>query len=150
MRKGWSIDPADWNGLDEALQETTPWRFVLLTPNDRHMVPNRPGVYAICARPPTVPRSTHRTMFDSLASPIYVGRSEYSIQTRFLRHCSSKDEDLLRAKRCYNSVQLKFWFIELPSVSVRDAEGWLIDCFGPPANRQRGTISGTIGTPIDA
>ena len=150
MRKGWSIDPAHWSGLSHALQESSLWRSVLLTPNDRHMVPDRPGIYAICARPPIFLRTTYRTLFDSLASPIYIGRSESSILTRFLRHCNTKDHSLLRAKQCYDSAQLRFWFVEIPSASVRDAEGWLIDCFGPPANQRRGNIVGTIGTPIDA
>lgn len=149
MRKGWSIDPDDWNRLQQALAGTTTWHSVLLTPNDRHIVPDSPGIYAICAPPPIILRTASRTMFHSLASPIYIGRSESSIRARFVYHCSATDQELRRAKRCYNSVQLRFWFVELPPPSVRDTEAWLIDCFGPPVNRLRGTITGTLGQPID-
>ena len=150
MRKGWSIDPDEWSGLTQALQPTSTWNVVMLTPNEREMVPDAPGVYAICAPPPIGHDTSSRTMFSSLASPIYIGRSELSIRSRFLAHCKSDDPDLRVAKRCYNIGRLRFWFTELPTTPIRDVEWWLIRCFGPPVNRQDGTIPGRIGTPVDA
>ena len=150
MRRGWSINPSDWSGLSKALTASPTWNSVLLTPNDRHMVPESPGIYAICAHPPIVLKTTERTMFQSLATPIYVGRSESSIRDRFLDHCNTRDERMKLAKKCYSSVRLHFWFIQLPQASVRNMEGRLIDCFGPSVNRRRGTIAGTVGQPIDA
>lgn len=150
MRKGWSIDPDDWRSLAQALEPASTWSVVMLTPNEREMVPERPGVYAICAPPPIDRPTTSRTMFSSLASPIYVGRSKSNIRSRFLAHCRSEDPDLRTAKRCYNSAYLRFWFTELLPSSVEGTEGWLIRCFGPPVNKQDGTIPGIIGSPVDA
>ena len=149
MRKGWSIDPADWNGLNHAVSAASTWYSVLLTPTDQHMVPERPGIYAICVSPPVTP-STSDTMFHHLASPIYVGRSRSSIRARFISHCNTQDPVWLQAKRCYQNVPLSFWFMELPSARVRDLEAHLIDCFGPPINRRRETISATLAPPVDA
>ena len=150
MNRGWSIDQGDWNGLGEALKGTESWRFVLLTPNDREMVPAKPGVYAICAPPPIAVGKGRSSIFHSLGTPIYVGKSESSIQSRFLAHCRASDPQLLRARRCYYRVQLRFWFVELHVSVIRQAEAWLIRCFGPPVNKRAETITGTIGPPIKA
>ena len=150
LNRGWSIERIDWEGLEEALSASGSWNSVLLTTTDRLMVPARPGVYAICAQPPNAVGQERTTIFHSLASPLYVGRSESNIQSRFLAHCRAEDPELRRAKRCYNTVQLTFWFVELPVDAIRDAEAWLIRCFGPPANKRAGTITGTLRPPIDA
>ena len=150
MDKGWSINPEDWEALDRVLRRSETWNFVLLTPNDQSMVPEGPGVYAICAPPPNTTGLNRSTMFHSLASPLYIGRSESSIKSRFLAHCRTPDSQLRRAKNCYHRVQLSFWFIELPISAVKDAEAWLIRCFGPPVNKRVGTITGTLRPPIGA
>ena len=148
MNKGWSINHLDWKALTQALPMESIWTSVLLTPNDQSMVPERPGVYAICVRPPNATESDQRTMFQSLASPLYVGRSESSIKARFLVHCKSNDPKLRMAKRCYH--ELRFWFVEMSPSTVKDVEAWLINCFGPPANKISGTITGTIMPPVEA
>ena len=150
MNWGWSIERMDWDSLEEALNASGSWKSVLLTTTDQLMVPARPGVYAICAQPPNATGQDQTTMFPSLASPLYVGRSESNIQTRFLAHCRANDPELRRAKRCYDTVRLRFWFVELPVSDIRDAETWLIRCFGPPVNKRSGTITGTLKPPIDA
>ena len=149
VEKGWSIRYEDWESLDQAMQTATLWKSALLTSNDQSLIPERPGVYAICARPPNVVGPGPITMFHSLASPLYVGRSESSIRSRFLDHCKSANTQLRKAKHCYGG-QLRFWFIEMPSSSVKNAEAWLIKCFGPPVNKVAGTITGTIRPPIKA
>ena len=136
MNRGWSIDRSDWKGLEEALKGKKNWSSVLLTPNEQVMVPTRPGVYAICAPPPNATGQDRSTVFHSLASPLYIGKSESNIQSRFMAHCRSDDPQLQRAKRCYRSVQLKFWFVELDVGEIRKAEAWLIRCFSPPVNRR--------------
>lgn len=150
MNKGWSIDRNAWASLCEQLDGFDNWHSVSLTPNDRAMVPAKPGVYAICAPPPNAVGPNRSTMFHSLSSPLYIGRSESSIKSRFLAHCRSNDAQLIRAKRCYHRVHMKFWFIELPIEVIRSAEAWLINCFGPPVNKRAGTITGTIKPPIEA
>lgn len=148
MDKGWSINHKDWEALQQALYRGNSWNSVLLTPNDQSVVPEKPGVYAICAQPPDIPESDQRSMLQSLASPLYIGRSESSIRSRFLAHCKSTDPKLRMAKRCYEKLQ--FWFIEISANAVKDAEAWLIKCFGPPANKVSGTITGTIKPPVEA
>lgn len=150
INKGWSIKRVDWDGLVQTLRGTESWRSVLLTPIDQLMVPNRPGVYAICAPPPIAVGPDRGAIFHSLASPLYIGRSESSMQSRFVAHCRADDPDLRRAKRSYSRVQLRFWFIELPICKVRNAEAWMIRCFGPPVNKRAGSITGTIRPPIEA
>ena len=150
MNKGWSIERIDWDRLEESLSSSGAWSSVLLTPNDQLMVPARPGVYAICAQPPIAVAQDQSTLFRNLTSPLYVGRSESNIQSRFIAHCRANDPELRRAKRCYYTVSLRFWFAELPVSAIRDAEAWLIRCFGPPVNKRAGTITGTLNPPIDA
>lgn len=150
MRKGWSIESRDWEQLTRALEDAGSWQSVLLTPNDETMVPTRPGVYAICAKPPNALGAGDSTVFHSLASPLYVGKAASSIRSRFRAHCRGDNPELRRAKQCYRRVSLRFWFIELPTAAVADAEACLIDCFGPPVNQRRGTISGRIGRAIQA
>ena len=150
MNRGWSIERIDWEGLEQALSDSGSWSSVLLTTNDQLMVPTRPGVYAICAQPPSAVGPDQTTIFHNLASPLYVGRSESNIQSRFLAHCRADDPELRRAKRCYQTVSLRFWFVEVPANAIKDAEAWLIRCFGPPVNKRAGTITGTLRPPIDA
>lgn len=150
MNRGWSIDQRDWKGLGEALEGTESWRSVLLTPNDREMVPAKPGVYAICAPPPIAVGKVRSSIFRSLGTPLYIGKSESSIQSRFIAHCHSADPQLQRAKRCYQIAHLKFWFVELQVSLITEAEAWLIRCFGPPVNKRAETITGAIRPPIRA
>ena len=150
MRKGWSIDRVDWEALEQVLPQSGNWNSVLLTKNDQSAVPERPGVYAICAKPPNATGNDHRTVFHSLASPLYIGKSKSNINSRFLKHCRPNNPELLRAKACFHRVKLRFWFIILPVSAVESAEAQLIECFGPPVNQRRGTITGTIRAPIEA
>ena len=150
MDRGWSIESCDWEALERVLPSTEAWNSALLTMNDQALVPEGPGVYAICAPPPTVTRQDNSTLFDRLVSPLYIGRSESNIKSRFVSHCRTPDAELRRAKQCYHRVQLSFWFIELPVNTVKDAEAWLIKCFGPPVNKRAGTIIGTIKPPLEA
>lgn len=150
MDNGWSINPEDWRYLEQVILNYETWASVLLTPNDQSMVPEGPGVYAICAPPPNAVGQDGGTMFHSLASPLYIGRSESSIKARFLTHCRTPSPRLRMAKNCYRRVPLRFWFIELPVSAVRNAEAYLIRCFGPPVNRRAGTITGAVKRPIDA
>lgn len=150
MDKGWSIDPKDWGALDQVLPRSGTWRYVLLTPSDEPMVPETPGIYAICAPPPNATGPNKNTMFHSLATPIYIGRSASNIKSRFRTHCRTPEPQLLKAKICYGNVELRFWFIALSVDTVKEAEARLIKCFGPPVNKIAGTITGTFQPPIRA
>lgn len=149
MDKGWSLDPTTWEALNTAFPNGARWRSVLLTPNDQDMVPDLPGVYAICVRPPNAGNHQLSALFDKLATPVYVGRSETNIKRRFLAHCTTKDPKLRAAKHCYGG-HLHFWFAALPPDTVKTVEARLIACFGPPVNKIAGTIKGTLRPPINA
>ena len=148
MEKGWSIDQTDWKKLEQLIPPNRSWGSVLLTPNEDVMVPETAGVYAICGRPPIADFVNNKSVYSCLATPIYIGCSETNIKTRFLSHCNSPSAKLKLAKLCYGKVQLKFWFIQLNKETVRTAEAFLIQCFGPPVNQLSGTISGTIKSAI--
>lgn len=148
--KGWSIDRADWEALEQALPGTVAWHEVLLTRNDEAGVPARPGVYAICAQPANATEHYARPLFQSLMTPLYIGRSETNIRSRFIAHCNKPAPKLERAKQCYADVGLHFWFIEMPANAVKSAEASLIKCFGPPVNEKAGTITGTFRPPVNA
>ena len=149
MDKGWSIDSSDWESVTQVLPQSKTWNSVLLTSSEQSTVPDRSGVYAICAPPPNVFSLQGHAIFQTLATPIYIGRSESNIRSRFLNHCDHPSPQLQKAKQCYRKVQLTFWFIELPTNEVKDAEAWMIKCFGPPANIRAGTIRGYIKPPIE-
>lgn len=150
MKKGWSIKMEDWNALKDVSLRSKTWTSVLLTINEQALVPESPGVYAICARPPVSTQQGPNSLFHHLSTPLYIGRSEHNIKSRFLHHCTSKNPQLHKAKLCYRAVQLKFWFVELPISNVKDAEAQLIKCFGPPVNQRDGTITGRVKSPVKA
>lgn len=150
MRKGWSIDLGEWQRLAELIGQRTRWQSVTLTTNDQHMVPTMPGVYAICARPTVGITTSDTASFGQLACPIYIGKSESNIRSRFIRHCRSRDPDLYQAKRCYSPQRLRFWYIQLPSEEVGAIEGALIDCFGPVTNKRTEALKGKIGPAVPA
>ena len=150
MLKGWSINSEDWYALEQALPSDFTWKSVLLTPTDQSMVPESPGVYAICAPPPNATIPDKKTMFNHLSIPVYIGCSETNIKSRFIIHCQTPDSLLQKAKICFQKVKLSFWFIALNSENVKNAEAQLIACFGPPVNKRAGTITGTINPPLRA
>ncbi len=150
MRYGWSINCEEWRQLSDALSQVGPWRNVLLTPNDQDMVPTTPGIYAICAAPPFSLEYENESVVAHLATPLYIGKAESGIRTRFARHCRGENQRLSRLLQCYQDKQPEFWFVELPLTAIQDAEALLIKCFGPPTNGRSERIRGTIGAPIEA
>lgn len=150
MMKGWSIDPDDWDVLEKVIPSSLAWKSVILTPIDQNMVPESPGVYAICAPPPNATIPNLNSVYNNLSIPIYIGRSETNLRSRFIKHCQTPDSLLQKAKICFQKVKLSFWFISLNSERVKDAEAQLITCFGPPVNKRAGTITGIIKPPLPA
>lgn len=148
MNKGWSLNEVDWGRLKGVLDSRGSWTRVLLTKTDESLVPEQPGVYALCARPPIHVENKVESIFNSLIAPLYVGRSETSLRSRFRSHRQSTDQRMVSAKQCYSRIS--FWFIVLPSPAVLAVEAHMIQCFGPPVNSRAGTIPGTLMPPIDA
>lgn len=135
MRYGWNLDPESWKLLAHLVEDLS-WTSVPFDKLHASVVPKSAGVYLICASPPVVKSSP----FSQLLNVLYAGLSTSSIQSRFLYHCKTPDEGIQRAKRCYGyiSAHMNFYFSVTTAASVADIECRIIDCFGPPCNRQSG------------
>jgi hypothetical protein len=135
MRYGLNLDPESWKLLAHLVADLT-WTSVPFDKLHASVVPKAAGVYLICASPPVVKSSP----FNQLLNVLYTGLSTSSIQSRFLYHCKTPDEGVLRAKRCYGyiSAHMSFYFSVTTAATVADIECRIIDCFGPPCNRQSG------------
>ena len=130
MRKGWSLDPDQWQ-LCVSLLTGTQWGKCFLESLYRDVVPEASGVYLICARPQKIGRR-----FPELYEVVYVGQDGVSLRRRFLEHCNRPKPEIARLRRCYY-MPLDYWFCQAPSEMLSRLEGVLIDSFGPPANLQR-------------
>ncbi len=140
MRKGWSIDREDWEQLHKVVPDEQDWKTVSLVLNERDMVPAVPGVYAICASGPLASRTPPRTLFNTCLTPLYIGRTESSLQNRFASHCSRPSQRLEQAQRCFCDGSLTFWYVPVQRRSIRNVEAWLIKCYGPPVNMRAETF----------
>ena len=152
MNRGWSLNQRDWETLGAAISVRRVWISVPLLANEQSMVPEQPGVYAICAHPPFATPSDLQSLFNASLTPLYIGRSEANMRDRFLKHCNSPHQRLSSAKRCYHEGDLIFWYTVLARDDVKNAEALLIQCFGPPVNDRPGefTIKGVIKPPVPA
>ena len=152
QQKGWSIELTPWKALKEVMESSSSWRCRYgLSSDHRDSVPEKPGVYVICAQPPIIPSVRGKDdFFPKLVTPLYVGLSKPSIRDRFSQHVKSKDPDMRKAKKCDSPARLQFWFTELPCDTVDAAEEAIYDCFGPPVNKRTEHIKGTLRDPVEA
>ena len=151
MQYGWSLDLATWDLLPERLIASDQWQSVRFSMSDANSIPLVPGVYALCSSPPGLRRSnttSPHNLFSILYTALYVGRSE-NLRDRFQQHCQSPSTDVRRIRETFGS-SVDFWYCRLPELEISKTEACLIDCFGPPANRIRGTISARIQRPLPA
>ncbi len=136
MRYGWTFEKQDWDNLLEVVNGTY-WSRTKLDSLYQNNVPEVPGVYVICFKLGAL--NFNQLPFRDLYSIIYVGRSEKSIRTRFLRHCNNPMRGVKEAKECFGD-NLEYWYAEINLDQVRELEARLIGCFGPPANLKQETI----------
>lgn len=147
MRKGWTLEKQNWEDLLKVISDTH-WSRTKLNTLYQNKVPERPGVYAICLKLRTI--NFNQLPFKDLYEIIYVGISENSVRTRFLRHCRKPERGVKEAKECFGD-SLEYWYTEVEVEKVFEIESRLIDCFGPPANRRRGRrITAKFGRPQPA
>ena len=139
MRYGWQLDPESWKRVRFLSDQS--WRHIPFDTLHARMVPERPGIYAVCSKVPAgrPPSGIFRGLYNAL----YVGKSDL-LRQRFLQHCNNPKPEITHLRLCFPSSQ--FWFLELPRNEIADAEDALIDCLGPSANLRRG-IRGRIGKP---
>ena len=151
MRYGWSLDKEVWDRIPLNLLNDECWRFVSFTVAESVAVPDVSGVYVICSSPPgafcrRTPRG--KNLFDSLYNAIYIGKTT-ELKRRFLEHCKIPKKEILIARKCYRR-NLEFWFTRVDCDKLELVESLIIDCLGPPANRQSGVITAQLLKPVPA
>ena len=135
LSRGWALDAGLWLALWREC-EAREWGGVALGLEFEVLVPSRAGVYLITSNPPN---HLHAEPFTSLCNVLYAGQASVSIRTRFRAHCTNSQPGVMEVRHCFDAKSLRFWWSEESSAStINRMEALLIDCFGPPANRQRG------------
>lgn len=148
MNFGWQIDPAPWASIPTDLSSSRSWRSVGFAEMEADGVPAREsGIYMFCACPVGIRPAHHEggALFSLLLTPIYIGRTT-DLRRRFIEHCRRPSPEVRAARVCFG-VSMQFWYHQREDGMIRDDEAALIDCFGPPANRRRETVTGKFGTP---
>ena len=141
MRYGWSLDKEQWQTLINIVSGIE-WCHVNLQSSYREEIPERPGVYAICAKV-----TLRNGVFGKLYNVLYTGQEGVSLRRRFLEHCQRPKSELRMAQECY-IMPFEYWYSVVDPSKLDETEGALIDCFGPPANLARKifTITARLGT----
>ena len=146
LNYGWQYNRDLWNDLSEDLTHSQSWRAVALSEHEAVAVPDRvSGIYCMCAPPPTIkPLNKHikNNLFALLYTPLYIGKTD-NLRRRFRDHCRQPSERVTAVRLCFGS-RLMFWFHPLPSERISIEEARLIQCFGPIANLQEGTIKARL------
>lgn len=144
MRYGWSLDPTPWRQYMTLASECgLRWRRTWLDQFYRDAVPERPGVYAMCARPST---DSQPLLPTGVVNIVYIGKAD-NLRTRFLQHTKTSQPEIVKAKHLFASP-LEFAWSAVPLANLFKIESLLIACFGPSANRQSGRqITAKIGEP---
>ena len=141
---GWSLDRALWERLGK-LCEGRKWSKVHFDESKSSLIPARPGVYLIVAGPPCVSDTPHCKFM----SPLYAGQSKTSIRSRFVHHLDSPDARVALLKHLRTNATVWFYCTVTNIDEVDELESLLIDCYGPPANSQRG-IQARLRDPVPA
>ena len=146
MRHGWALKKQNWDDLLKVISGTH-WSNTKFDQRYQNNVPESSGVYAICLKLRTM--NFNQPPFKDLYEIIYVGKSDASVRTRFLKHCRSPVRGVKEAKQCFGD-NLEYWYTEVMPNQVRELEARLIECFGPPANRRQESIPARIKNPRPA
>ena len=146
MQHGWTLNKQKWDYLLPVVSGTH-WSKTQLNQLNRDSIPETSGVYAICVKLDI--RDFNQCLFRVLYEIIYVGKSAVSLHNRFLKHCRRPERGIKQAKECFGD-NFEYWYTEVNPDRVAELEARLIECFGPPANRIRGSIPGQIGQPRPA
>ena len=135
MRYGWHTDPAAWTRLEEHIR-TLKWVRKPFDESFAYQVPQKAGVYIICAPPPLLRGRPHK----ELQTVIYAGRSQGDLRERFVKHLRNPDARLRSAIECLQSTNtsIHYYYAEASPEQVVEIEATLINCYGPPGNSQSG------------
>jgi len=140
LEYGWSLDPAPWINFDKFTNlddgYVLNWKIKPFDKFYKDSIPEKPGVYMICVKPPSNPNFPK-----NFYTPIYIGRASESIRSRFLYHLGSSAMPKVKKARILFSKdpdQIMFHFTKCLPEDVPTLESILIDCFGPTSNDARG------------
>lgn len=107
------------------------WKRTRLTQGGLKLVPNRPGVYIICAKPPRVPVSFQKL---GLYNPMYIGKTD-NLSERIGTHLNRPDENIEELREHF-SAELSLWYAVADARDIESIEDDMIFCFWPAANRK--------------
>ena len=134
LRFGWPLDRSDWDILPRDLLFSKDWKSVIIGHHEAKLVPDRPGIYMLCASPPGM--NPQGGPFSLLYETIYVGESD-NLQRRLRQHLNTPSPKVRAARMCY-ALSLRFWYHLVEMDRIKLVESLLIQCLGPPANDKPG------------
>ena len=125
----WSLERETWAALRSYCENNElSWSTVQFQRAMSASIPERPGMYLICAKPPVNFALTN----PPLNTIIYVGKADTSIRKRFEHHLSQHAADRVKSARYtfVNNLSFKWTVINNPV----ELERLVYDSFRPPAN----------------
>ena len=145
MKYGWQFELSDWHKIPDNLRGSASWIEVDYALIESERVPEHPGIYIFCARPPSVTETTFSEtyLFGKFMTPIYIGQTK-DLRRRFKQHCRRPTNKLKAARDCFRK-NLRFWFLKRKIEDIQQEEATLILSFGPTANEVSGVIRAKIG-----
>ena len=139
-RGGWVFNRNLWIDLSLKL-ENLPGSRVKFLPHERHLVPDRSGVYVICL----APFSTGRSFIPKLYDAVYVGQA-VNLRRRFGDHLEGTSSVGEVLKAFPNS--LDFYFVEIEKSKLDEFERHMYSVLGPSANKVSPPMRASLGEPL--
>lgn len=133
--RGWSLDLVIWKDLAE-VEKNLIWTRKAFHESRQQEIPEKSGVYLICAHPPNVQLGDgpRRALADIRPySILYAGRTT-NLHRRFREHLGeTKSNEALR-KCIIHYNKMDFWYAEAQNLDR--LEPLLLYAFNPPCNTQ--------------
>jgi hypothetical protein len=142
----WALKSEPWTVLSSLLADPSlSWSHAPFTAGVAAGIPERPGIYALCARPV----ATLGEGAPQLRTLLYVGKAERSIRSRFLYHLSHSAKPKVKAARQVYGSALEFHWTVVGPERCLELEPCFYDAFGPPCNEisPPRPFRGTLGEP---
>ena len=108
------------------------WHRSAFTPAELEKLPERPGIYILCAAPPEVPKPFQRL---GLYNPVYIGRTT-NLKQRILAGHWKRPSVNIRELRAHFKGELSLWYAEAAPQEIEGVEDAMLFCFWPSANRE--------------
>ena len=129
VRAGWSKDKEDWVNLSKCVKRNNiKWSILKnFSKGSIIKVPDRPGLYMLCSKPP----ENRTPKLSDLFTPLYIGKSRH-LKTRLKEHISDPQP---RIKDVYKITStLEVLYTTCNEKSLAEVEDCLIRAFGPITN----------------